>query len=45
MGEIIIKISNQEFPSWYSGKNPTKNHEVAGWISGLDQWIKDPALP
>ena len=21
--------------------NPTRNHEVAGLIPGLDQWIKD----
>ena len=27
---------------WLS--NPTRNHELAGWIHGLTQWVRDPAL-
>ena len=44
----VCDVKNSTFwevPLWRSKMNPTKNHEVAGLIPGLAQWIKDLVLP
>ena len=42
-----ITINNDHIGSSHRGTaemNPTRNHEIAGLIPGLDQWVKDLAL-
>jgi len=36
---FVVPVTEQ----WLT--NPTRNHEVAGLVPALAQWVDDPALP
>ena len=42
---MVNEITNGNSHCGSAVMNPTRNHEVAGLIPGLAQWVKDLALP
>ena len=41
--KIYVSFGVPVVAQWLT--NPTRNHDIAGLVPGLAQWVKDPALP
>ena len=45
VGQMYRKLQQWSSRRGTAETNPTRNHEIAGLIPGLTQWITDPELP